>query len=366
MRKCSFAKVVGQVAILLWPVASFAQPLTLSEGLTPILRNAAFTEGLSQWRSPFGTQAKVVEKGWEGHPALEIAAARGEARQVSQKPVGIEHELRPNDKLHLEAWMRCEEEEKACLFISRECIVEGRNTYRLYRQFAGTSGQWQFVSLEVMVDDAFLESLLSVHLGFRGEEGMAKSFSVAGVRAWVERESIPAPAPLDLSRLGQLFDNPDFTQGAEATVSQWQCGPGITAARLSGETGGQTTVLLQPVAGASSRTFLQYLQGLESFVRTGDRLHLEMKVKSDAPGSAQLVLDLGYASGDTIRWTGTGTACPGDGAWHTVSLDWSVSDAQLPPTPKLSAIRAGLRLDGKSAAPVFVASARAWLAASGL
>lgn len=354
------------------------EPAPAQEASTPapektLLKNGEFSEwdssGPVGWTCVSGTIAKQAEEVWEGHPVAQIEPSDGKARQVTHYLPGFEKQIRAGDTIRFEVQMRCEEAEKANIFISRQYEVDGKATYKLERQYVEGDGKWHALVLEKTMDARELSepsTLLAIQIGIRGEEGLLKPIYVSNARLYIEHEETLPDATAPVKDTAHLLKNVDFALWGEKGPTSWNVGSGLTAKKTEETLDGKAVVEVSPISGRANGLLYQYLDGLASFVRAGDLVRLEMRVKCESEGQAVLFMDLGYLVDGETRWTGLQSTCPGDSGWHTVSVEWMIAKEHLPESPKLESIRGGIRSEGTAATPFFISSARAWVVSTGL
>jgi len=338
-----------------------------------LLENGGFSDwddkGPSEWDSISGTTAKRAGETWEGRPVLQIDPQDGLGRQVEQWLGGVEKQIRGGDTIRFETRMRCQQAEKADIFISRQYEVDGKTNYTLDRQYAEGDGNWHLVVVETRIDPRELSgssALRRIRVGIRGEEGLAKPIYAANAALSIEREEDPPQDNTPVGDPAHLLKNADFGVWSEKGPAAWNVGSGLAAKKARDTLDSKAVAELTPIPGKTNGLFYQYLNGLAPFVRAGDMVHIEMRVKLEKQAQAVLFMDLGYEVDGDMRWTGLQNACPADGGWHTVALDWIVGKERLPQVPKLRSIRGGIRSEGTTANPFFIAGARAWVVSTGL
>lgn len=338
-----------------------------------LLKNGDFSDWdgkkPSEWECPYGTMPKQAEETWEGHPVVQIDPMNGKPRQVDQQLRGLEKQIRGGDTIRFVVQMRCEEAEKADIYIARQYEVAGKMTYKHDRQYGEGDGTWRTVVLERKIDARELSepsSLMGIHVGIRGEEGSLKPIYVSNATLSIEHEEMPQDETAPVNDTAHLLKNADFAIWGEKGPANWNVGSGLAAKETQETLDGKAVIEVNPIPGRANRLLYQYLDGLASFVRAGDLVRLEMRVKCESQEQAVVFMDLGYLVDGETRWTGLQSACPGDSGWHTVSVEWMVAKEHLPETPELRSIRGGVRSEGSGGSPIFVSGARAWVVSTGL
>ncbi len=351
------------------PVASKPAP----EPPKDLLKNGDFAEwevyAPVGWKCVFGTEVKQAEEKLEGHPVIQIDPMEGKVRQMDQSLRGLEKQIHGGDTIRFEAQMRCEDTEKANLFISRAYEVSGKMSYKLERQYVQGDGKWHSIVLEKKFDARELtepSALLEIGIGIRGETDSLKPIYVSNAKITLEREESPPDENVPLADSAHLLKNADFSAWGEKGPADWNVGSGLTAKKTEEKDGDKGAVGIDPIPGRTNAQIYQYLSGLANFARPGDLVHVEMRVKCENSSQVSLFLELGYDVDGDLRWASLTNACPADGAWHTVGVDWAVSKDHIPENPKLRAVRGGIRVEGATPTPFFVSGARAWVVSTGL